>query len=179
MRNLAGNQDCDNIIREELRRCRIDAVDVPRDDKHSEVPYTVEGKLGAFTFRRAWSYWVVKGLMPLHLARELYADPIGAEGVRVNGNCTCPAPIGHQVEWILPNGRKALTMATKAECEGYVTIGGSLKPISEKILAEHEFSDDPESLGASGFIDLYHVDSEAGLRLFADTIRNHLLGENA
>lgn len=30
MQNLAGNQDCDRIIRGELKRCRINAVEGER-----------------------------------------------------------------------------------------------------------------------------------------------------
>jgi hypothetical protein len=50
----------------------------------------------SFIFCRAWYYWIVTGFVPLHVAEELYADPIGKKDVRVSGHCGCPAP----KEWI-------------------------------------------------------------------------------
>jgi hypothetical protein len=54
MKNLAGVADCDKNIKRELARCLIDAVDVEKGN--TEVPYSVIGKLGAMTFKRAWQY---------------------------------------------------------------------------------------------------------------------------
>ena len=122
MENLAGRKDCDEYIRRELERCRIDIVEV--ELTRSEVPYTLEGRLGDFEFRRAWYYWVVRGSVPLEVAQEIYADPVGHTDIRVAGNAGCPPP----EEW-----------------------------------------------AHRGFVELYHVDTEVGLRLFADTIKAHEL----
>lgn len=112
----------DERIKIELTRARIDLRELDHDErKRSEVPATIGGRIGAFTLQRAWMYWVVKGPMPLDAARALYADPIGADDVRVAGHCGCPPPD----EW-----------------------------------------------ARDGFVDSYHIDSVAGLRLFADAVRN-------
>lgn len=96
MINLAGNQECDRYIREELTRAGIDIVEVPLDRANGEVPYTLEGRLPGYRFRRFWYYWVVDGRTPLDLAEHLYAHPEGRATVRVAGHCGCPPP----AEWV-------------------------------------------------------------------------------
>ena len=88
MKNLAGRPECDVHIRSELSIAGIPAESV--EYRNTEVPYTVIGKLGAFTFRRAWYYWTVSGPMPLAEAEKMYADPAGVNDVRVVGHCGCP-----------------------------------------------------------------------------------------
>lgn len=89
MRNLAGDKRADESVRDELLAAEIGLVKI---EPYGEVPATYGGKLGAFTFRRAWYYWVVKGPMPLEVARKLYEHPRGREVVRVAGHCGCPPP---------------------------------------------------------------------------------------
>jgi len=124
MINLAGRQDCDTYILTELAGAGIDAQ--AERNNRSEVPYGFIGRVGDFTFRRAWYYWVVSGSVPLAVARELYANPIGKEDVRVAGHCGCPPPD----EW-----------------------------------------------ERGGFVDTYHIDSQAGLNLFVATLRKHGLAD--
>ena len=73
MRNLAGVEKCDKYIQEELRRAGIHMNVV--EQTRSEVPYTITGTLGAFTFTRAWYYWCVSGPMPLEVAKKLDQMP--------------------------------------------------------------------------------------------------------
>lgn len=127
MQNLAGKADCDVQIKRELERARIDIVALP-SRLDAEVPASVVGRLGRFRFRRAWYYWMVAGPVPLPVAQELYADPVGIEDVRVAGHCGCPPP---EKPW-LRNGP-----------------------------------------GDQQFVMSYHIDSEVGLRLFADTLKKH------
>lgn len=141
MQNLAGRDDADKFIRRELERARVPVEETQRHT--GEVSYSLIGRLGNFVFIRAWYYWVVKGPMPIELAEELYADPVGQTDIRVAGHAGCPPP----EEWselILPTGGWG-------------------------------FSDDPEFLGARRFVTSYHIDSEVGLRIFADAIRSHVL----
>jgi hypothetical protein len=67
--NLAGNIACDEFIKLELELAGINIVE---KKGNGEVPYNYEGRLGDFTFRRAWSYWGVHGDVPLKLAKEMY-----------------------------------------------------------------------------------------------------------
>ena len=90
MKNLAGVPMCDVYIRAELEAAGIPIVEVPLDN--TEVPYRLIGQLGNFEFRRAWYYWIVSGRVPLEIAKELYANPIGKKDVRVTGHCGCPPP---------------------------------------------------------------------------------------
>ena len=58
MKNLANEstENCDIAIKTELEAAGIRVVKVPRE--RSEVPYTLIGKIGAWTLRRAWVYWI-------------------------------------------------------------------------------------------------------------------------
>ena len=91
MKNLAGNKDCDVDIEDELTRAKIDIVRAELPARR-EVPARLSGKLGPFVLERGWCYWTVSGPMPLDLAEQMYADPIGARDVRVAGHCACPPP---------------------------------------------------------------------------------------
>jgi hypothetical protein len=164
MQNLAGVPECDDFIREELRKARIPEVVGPR--VNHEVAYSYTGQLGPFQFRRAWSYWVAIGQMPLEFARELYADPIGKVGIRVDGHCGCPPPEDPWLEWIDADGFKLVRETERDEFERV------FKEKLPEILATQRlrFSDNRERDGKA-YVTCYHIDSMEGLRLFADVIR--------
>ena len=104
MRNLAGVEEADQYIQEELLLAGIDIVKA--EAHREEVPYTLEGKLGPWTFTRAQYYWRVNAPdgegLPLDFAVELHTReyPIKGEkqpktygnAVRVSGHCGCPHP---------------------------------------------------------------------------------------
>lgn len=92
MINLAGpwSAEKDYVIEMELRAAGIEPV--KRDKPLGEVQSKVTGKLGGFTFERAWYYYRVSGLVPIAMAREMYADPIGQRDVRAAGDCACRPP---------------------------------------------------------------------------------------
>lgn len=173
MINLAGNKDCDNYILQELATAGIATRRVPLGN--TEVPYTIEGRLGLFRLWRSWYYWVVKGLIPLPMAEELYADPIGKGDVRCAGHCACPEPLT-QANWYLPDGREVLTMNNKTECEEIVakSKSNSLIGIAVKILRENNFAEDPSKVeGVKGYVTDYHIDSQEGLNLFVAAFNKH------
>jgi len=91
MINLAGSKDANLVINRELKVCRIDPVE-HTENVPGEVPTNLTGKLGPFEFHRAWYYWIVKGPVPLNVARKLYADPAGRYDVRAGGHCGCVEP---------------------------------------------------------------------------------------
>lgn len=121
MENLARALNSPDSVREdvarsvvsELERCGIpvQAADPGRD----EVPYQHIGKLGAFTFLRAWCYWVVRGPVPLEVAKELYADRIGKTDIRVAGHCGCPPPEYPWVAYFAADGRRIYSDNPAAE----------------------------------------------------------------
>lgn len=79
MNNLAGVETCDETIRVELETAGVDIVEHEQTPPHNEVPYKLSGELGPYTFRRLWYYWSVRGDVPLAVAKEMYADPNGAD----------------------------------------------------------------------------------------------------
>lgn len=171
MMNLAGHPNNDPIVEAELTRCRIDVVRGPYSS--GEVITSITGRLGPFSFRRAWRYWVAEGPMPLAVAEGLYADPVGKDDVRVAGHCGCPPPAGPWVTWYDGDGVKLLGMDQREECERYLASGSrAMKESALRVLAANRFVVDPRAVGA-GFVESYHIDSEIGLRLFADAIRQH------
>ena len=89
MGNHAGRDECDVYIKLELQLAGIDIVE---KSGKGEVPYNFEGQLGKFSFRRAWTYWVVNGPVPLDMANEMFQTEEGKKYVRVQGDCGCPSP---------------------------------------------------------------------------------------
>jgi hypothetical protein len=173
MQNLAGKPDADRFMTDELRKAIIPAVPATHDEiSHTEVPFTICGQLGEFRFKRAWYYWVVKGKVPLNVAQELYADPLGHDDVRVAGHCGCPPP----EEWVNP----PLDLADKWRAEIGLPLGDAIpdhfvknfdywKPLYDEL--DKRITEAPRD--DNWFVDTYHIDSLAGLRLFADTLRKH------
>ena len=92
--NLAGDQNADKHIATELRRCRVPIhIMQPLPGRGYEVPWTIYGTLGGFTFIRRGNYWEAKGgKLSLPQAETLYADPVGKTDIKVNGNGDAPAP---------------------------------------------------------------------------------------
>ena len=118
--NMAGVTNCDMWLEKELYEAQIpirsgydnwrlregtkpnNGILVIKDlndyiykyGSNSEVPYHIIGNLGngKFIFKRAWYYWIIKGNVPLKIAKKMYADPIGKIDVRVAGHCGCPPP---------------------------------------------------------------------------------------
>lgn len=106
MENLKGNDNCVGIITQELGHAGINMVNCALDN--GELAFPVIGVLGElngqesfdpdearkffkFTFVRARDKWLVRGCVPLHVAVELYNNPLGKE-IRVHGNCGHFAP---------------------------------------------------------------------------------------
>jgi hypothetical protein len=175
MINLAGErvEYTDETITEELF---IAGVELVRADKPcgNEVNTHVTGRLGPYTFRRAWYYWVVKGRVPIAVAFEMYEHPLGRTKVRVGGHCGCPSPLEYGATFLDADGRTRLALSEKVECERLVASGSEIMgPIGQKILAESVFVEDPNVGYASAYVDVYHIDSQAGLKVFCDAIRKH------
>lgn len=168
MRNLAGVEGCDEAIHDELTLAGVPWVRVPRDDIHSEVPYTIEGRLGRFKFRRAWRYWVVEGPVPIEVACELYVSPVGRKDVRAGGDCTCPHP-DTQAEWLDSEGVRLYPDPTgerEAKWREFIERHPSCREEPGK------FVPDPSVvLGAHAFVTCYHIDSQQGLNLFVQVLK--------
>jgi len=166
MKNLAGVPMCDIDIAEELKTAGITLVDVPLS--RGEVPYRIEGRFANFTFWRAWYYWVVKGLVPLHVAQELYADPVGKKDVRVDGHCGCPPP---EKPWIHFRDASGVLLVPQDQYDEFVRVFKDEVPEIMK-RQNFRFSDDPGKEGKP-YVECYHIDSQEGLNLFIATLKKH------
>lgn len=174
MINLAGNEKCDAYMRDELERARVPVIEVPRQDKNPDVKYSVEGRMGKFRFQRAWYYWVVNGPVPLEIAKQLYADPVGKRDVRVAGNCGCPPPERPWVDHYDAEGKQIALDPTGEEQAKFKRF------IEKGILKQEQFDalhwvkdeDEEKSVAVKSVVDLYHIDTEVGLRLFVDAIKD-------
>lgn len=82
----------------------------------------------------------------------------------------CPPPEEH-ISWLTIDGREVA--ATKEEAQFDKFIKKEILPTSAK--DKFVFSDDPIAEDAKAFVKNYHIDTEIGLRLFADTIRKYNL----
>ena len=162
MKNLAGCDDSDIWASAELARAGIEIL--VGGEPYGEPRTRVVGRLGAIEFRRAWRYWIAKGLVPLDVAKRLYEHPVGKVDVRVKGHCGCPPPDerpayydGDERVFVDPDGSE------EASYDAYIASG--LLPAEGK----PRFVKSAD--GLSAFVESYHIDSEAGLRLFADAVK--------
>lgn len=92
MINLAGNNECDTYIENELLLAGIKTYKKPFKNT-GEVPYTIYGELYGWCFKRSWRYWIAfndnKNLL------FEFADPLHekfGQDVRVAGYFGYPAP---------------------------------------------------------------------------------------
>ncbi len=181
MKNLAGDEKADEYIKDELERAGIEAVYEGLDK--GEVPYTFVGKLykevliSSFdiTFKRAWYYWMAFGYIPLALAEQMYRHPEGKKSVRVTGHCGCPPPEEPWIDWIAKDGRK---LGKLSEWDKYKEDSVVWDLIVNKETMEskdgiYRWVGDPIKEGTP-YITSYHIDSQAGLLLFAETLKGHL-----
>jgi hypothetical protein len=182
MKNLAGDKDADKFILDELKRVRIPVIDAP--PHKGEVPYTKMGKLGDFEFTRAWYYWVVEGRVPLHVAQDLYEDPVGKTDIRVAGHCACPPP----EEWADYYDEKDDLLVHHSEKKQFEHFVKN-KQLPESVMQGKRFvkadelwspvkkHDTAVHIKPRGYVRSYHIDSEVGLRIFTDAIKKLVVNE--
>ena len=140
----------------------------------ARIPYvTLErGILNGFEFRFQNYYWVVTGKMPLSVAEKIYADPLGKAHVRAGGHCMKECPTKHiempDVFWVKWQESLGLEPLTPDNVFRLMKAGKSVVDTynSESLKALKV----AQEIGIA-YVELYHVDSLAGLRLIADYIR--------
>lgn len=158
MENLARHNfdsEADNKVKEELQIAGIPAVRVGRIDNEVKTYYI--GILNGFVFIRAWSYWIVRGYMPLEHAQYLY-DNYKELNIRVCGHCGNLSP----QKWSKNKETSKL-----------------FKPYVDKMLdgeiTREELNKIYEEIKSQGeqVIDMYHIDTQLGLCKFAEVIKNN------
>lgn len=157
MKNLAGDRSCDGEIRKELQQAGVEIVQHP-EPLRNEVPASVTGKLGNFTFVRAWYYWMVSGDVPLEVAKVMYESPVGKRDVRVAGHCGCPPPeeraFPREEELRKALAEKGIESITYGELAAMCNSG---------------------EIQAPRYVSSYHIDSQEGLDLFVATLGQHAI----
>ncbi len=172
MKNLAGVIDADSFVQMELKRAGIPIATVANNPDH-EVDSCHVGVLGLgeFVFHRAWSYWVVKGMVPYEFAKELYEHPVGKTDIRVGGHCGCPSPDTYGTKWLSrQTGKELCNLRERDACQQIISAGGHAAELVAESMNKYEFVEDPSAVG-EGFVDTYHIDSELGLYVFAETLK--------
>jgi hypothetical protein len=175
MMNLAGVKDCDTHIERELSRIDIEIVRGPRVEREVATT-TITGKLGQFKLTRLCDYWSVKGPFPLEVATHLYdTNMIWRQDVRAGGHCSRPPP---RTKATFRNiaGLQILDRRNENEAKRHADQNESLivKSIGQTILRDYVFADDPQAAAHHATVDLFHIDSEVGLYMWAEMARAHL-----
>jgi hypothetical protein len=167
MQRFERGAECDEEIRHELRAAGIEAG---RGAPPAEgVVSSVTGQVGRFTLRRFWRHWAVDGLVPLEAAREMHADPVARKGLRVGGHHGHPAPGQFATVWLDPQGDLRLPLGDKEEEAGCLAARYPAAHRQVERGARVAFVADP-ALSGRGFVDGYHIDTQEGLLLFAETM---------
>ena len=158
MINLAGVVECDQAITVELIRAGITPVTLPVElSKPHEVPYSVVGLLGGELLIEQMNRYpedsIIRSTLGVDYIRSHHQAPFvftrGWYYWRVSG--FIPLPIA-EILYEDPVGRKDVRVAGHCGCpppRDWTKIAGQL------------------------VVDSYHIDSQAGLDLFAQTIRDH------
>ena len=162
MINLAGQQsNCE--ITKELNLAGITVV--AHEEMLKTEPITnLTGRLGEFTFKRAWYYWVVYGLVPLEIAQKMYQDPVGKKDVRVSGHCGCPPP----EEWAQPSDE---VQEKIKESLGYRKDMDMHETFDFWKINEDKFKEEIKKYDQ--YINCYHIDSQEGLNLFVQILKEN------
>jgi hypothetical protein len=168
MQRFMSNPESDEAVRHELQ---VAGIECSRGERAAgEVISSVTGQLGGFTFRRAYCHWVAEGLVPLEVALAMHADPAARRGLRVGGHHARPAPGQFATVWLDGDGNLNLPLGDKEETGAALAV---LYPTAHRRVergARVEFVSEPARCGR-GFVDGYHIDTDDGLLLFADTMR--------
>jgi hypothetical protein len=167
VKNLAGKPigENDTQIKLELTRCGV-PLTLVIDQLLGEVKTNAGGELCGVKFRRAWSYWVATGSVPLEVALKLYEHPVGRTDIRVDGHCGCPPPTGHHITWHDPETGKKIISTEQRETMKKIGENPDHAEMAAQFFNDFIFNDDPKSIGGIPLIDSYHIDSELGLYIF-------------
>jgi len=166
MINLAGLPDAGQFVLKELIAANITVVVHEECLKH-EVSVPFAGQYGSFWFERAWYYWMVAGKVPLEVAKQLYENEIGRKDVRVVGHCGCPPP----EEWITWFDDQGLQLIGITELERANQL---LKRMKKSIPGRYRGVPKKDfSKYGKPYITSYHIDSQAGLNLFIETLKRN------
>jgi hypothetical protein len=131
MRNLAGDTYADASIKDELSAIGAEIVTLAADERRGEVPATVGGRIGPFTFRRLWYYWTVRGTVPHAIAEGMFHDPIGRRDVRVRGFAGNTEPDGDVCSYHIDTAAGLRLFVDTVRRHGLDRMPGAAAPASD------------------------------------------------
>ncbi len=134
----------------------------------------VLGQLGDFKFSFRNYYTVVDGSVPLSVAEELYAiQPVGRTDIRSGGDCGCRPPS----TWaVAKNGSLiVITPEETANIDYGVTCGSAIYTEAIKNPNYYFCRSADEYARFPKFIDTYHINTELGLYIFVQKLKEHKL----
>lgn len=175
MENLAGRYDCDYHIFKELNLAGIPAFLRPKRST-GEVESKVIGRLSYITLQREWYYYVAEGQVPLDIARKMYLNPLGKKDVRADSDCG-RLPLDKFAQYYDLEGIRLLGLRKLKHLEKTERLFGSNEAVMQAcrdVRLESRFVPNPKKEASSSFVDSYHIDSQAGLCLFAAMLKGHL-----
>lgn len=182
MKNLAGVDDADKTIKEELYLAGIQ--ELPETPKHSEVPYTIIGRLGNWKFRRAWYYWVatveyrpdgliVKDAMELHNSKNpIDPEKILGTSIRSGGDCSCPSPDGYTAQPVYDDDLDTQLINLGYKKEYSELLKKSYIPINMGEIADLSIAG---KIDVKRYVDCYHIDDQIGLNEFVKFLKKWYL----
>lgn len=129
----------------------------------------IKNAMGLFEFKHSGrGYWIVTGRVPLMVAQQIYMDP-ASDQIRVDGHCMAPAPEDPWIKWRMPD---CTELGTLEDLEAIEKLPFHGETFHKEYLSGFTFSNDPEVRArAKPFVELYHIDSDLGLRVFVDYLR--------
>lgn len=112
-------------------------------------------------------YWIVRGEVPLDVAKELYEHPLGRRDVRVSGHCMCPAPEPPWLSFYGLNDEEVIHDPTGREEREWDDVATRLPLGPKPRFSRNAFAE------AEAFVTTYHVDSKAGLLLLVEAMKRY------
>lgn len=139
------------------------------DQPSGDPPSRLRGKLGPIEIARGPSCWIADGPLPLAVASALYQHPIGRREIRIAGRADPPPPEAPWIVWYTAHGERVYPVHLQARFRMTCEHSPGLARMSPGAI----FHDDPATIGATPYIDLYQIDSEDGLQVFGSVLRAH------
>lgn len=123
-------------------------------------------KIGQLEITTPFSYyWIIRGKIPLALAKELYELDVKKE-IRVAGDCTAPKPELPWITYYCPKTKKQLISIKKLE-EGINLANKSSDTFKNSVLKYlSTFLPVEDITIGEGFVENYHIDSEEAMNIF-------------
>jgi hypothetical protein len=179
MKNLAGNSEADNYIKDEFYLAGIEPIKI--DHSESEVPYHIIGRIGNWELRRAWYYWAAsvkdrKDGLPLDIAVKLHETPHPTrEGIklgdviRCGGHCGCPSPAEYGADPIYNEDLDEQLIKLGYKKEYFDLLKKNVIHIS---VGEVSRLCNEGKLKVERYVDCYHIDDQIGLNEFVKVLKS-------